>query len=235
MANIADKPVPRAVIFDLDGTLYPFTRFYKARFFFHLLSHSPLLLPAAVKARQTLLGADFGTKDALINAFAQKLSALTKGKKSPDFCRRWYLEGYYGAFFKTLRALAGTRKGINETLAKLSGAGVKLAVLSDLGCVRERLDALKIDSSVFDTIKSAEEFGCQKPSTKPFRAILSEWNLKAADVLIIGDRTDTDGAAAAEIGAQFIQAKCSKNADGVDWNEIDKQLNEIATHWAAKC
>ena len=217
----------RGVIFDLDGTLYPFSPLYKLRFFLHLLPH-PFRLLKAMSCRKTFFGADMQTAPALLLALATEFSKKSGGSPNVTEALSWLKGPFYKAFIKTVRPLAGSRHGIQACLSFLAKSGIRCAVLSDFSAVPERLNALTIDPALFDICLSAEELGCCKPALRPYRTIIDTWGFPPEAVLMIGDRDDTDGAAAREIGMQFLQIQGSKNAEGYPWEWIEAILAEMS-------
>ena len=119
------------------------------------------------------------------------------------------------------------RKNINKFLNELKNNNVKLAILSDYGHVEERLDALKINKSLFDIIASNEEYGVLKPSKRPLLDIAEKLKVGCYDVLVVGDRDDTDGEGARLAKMDYIKitagGKC-QNAGIYSWEKLYKSI-----------
>jgi len=78
--------------------------------------------------------------------------------------------------------------------------GVMLIVLSDYQ-VTEKLAALGFRP---DAAYSAQELGCLKPCPDGLRRVLKDLGLMPQDCLLIGDRLDKDGRLAENIGMDYV-------------------------------
>ena len=117
------------------------------------------------------------------------------------------------------------RKNINKFLNELKNNNVKLAILSDYGHVEERLDALKINKSLFDIIASNEEYGVLKPSKRPLLDIAEKLKVGCDKVLVVGDRDDTDGEGARLARMHYIKITANRkyqNTGVYSWEELYK-------------
>jgi HAD superfamily hydrolase (TIGR01549 family) len=197
----------RAVIFDLDGTLYAMTPIFKPLLTLFSGPHF-LWVPKYMKVRDQFRGKEMGSGQNLKSA----ICSLFEEKSSSRNGEEWIEKKFYPAFIKTLLFLRN-RTEINTLLKELKSKNIKLAVLSDFGRVEERLNALKIDASLFDIIESTEDFGAFKPSPRPFLEICSKLDTKPSETLLVGDRTDTDEAGAKASGLNFfkVEGKSNKN------------------------
>lgn len=218
---------PRAVIFDLDGTLYPM-RWYMKPLMFTLLIRHGLRLPAYMKVRKVVAGKDFETGPRLMDALCHELATRTRG--TPEAMREWVERKFYPAFVRMMPMLAGRRDSLPDTLARLREKGVRLAVLSDFACVSERLVGLGLKHSLFDIVASSEEAGALKPHPRPFLDIASHFSLDPSEILVIGDRDDTDGAAAAACGMSFLRIsdKPSLPDSCLHWAAVRERLESIS-------
>ena len=219
----------KAIVFDLDGTLYdsaglPFRLIMKE------LSRGRLrLLAAERKVRKRLAGVDFGSREKLYEEF---FKAMEKESGCPARkARDWYFTVYMKDMVKTLERHFSARKGLDTLLDGLGKQGVKVAVFSDYGCVERKMMALGIDCSRFSLIVDSPSFGGFKPCASSFQKVASELGLEPSDILMVGDRTDTDGEGAKASGMKFIHllkndkaaAKFRRNPvqDGVEHIEWD--------------
>ena len=202
----------RAVIFDLDGTLYDSTGLHRL---VALKELSRLAFFRVLKerlARKELAGKDFGSGTEFENAFFRKVS------------RNWYLQTYLPDMVSILRERFHPREGLENMLEVIRSAGIKTAVFSDYGHVREKLDALGIDPGLFDGLYDAASLGGLKPCRESFLKVCDTLGVKPGDALMIGDRTDTDGAGAIGCGMQFVHLI----PDGTD----PKPDGILHLHWA---
>ncbi len=197
-----DSTSIRGIIFDLDGTLYRMEFFFQPLMFFSMLPR-PLRLLRFLSERSKLAGTDFGTGEKLLAILCTNLSATLH--ISPEATRNWIERRFYPAFIAAMRFQRRGRPGLVALLDKLRGQGTKLAVLSDYDTVEERLRMLRIPPDCFDHLSSCESAGALKPAVRPFLEIARYWNIPAEQVLVVGDREDTDGKAARSAGMQFLQ------------------------------
>jgi beta-phosphoglucomutase-like phosphatase (HAD superfamily) len=106
------------------------------------------------------------------------------------------------------------RPGLKELLKRLEApAGSpwglppefpKLAVYSDYPCVKERFQAMDLDPGPMLRLYGPECFGAQKPAQRPFQCIAQDMGLQPEEVLVVGDREDTDGHGAFSAGMRFF-------------------------------
>jgi len=96
--------------------------------------------------------------------------------------------------------LIGIEPGVKELMAWIQAQGIEQVVFSDY-LPSTKLKALGVDV-YFSTIYAGESLGYLKPGTDSFQAIIEAHHLEPDQLLHIGDRTDTDGAAAEQVGYQ---------------------------------
>jgi HAD superfamily hydrolase (TIGR01509 family) len=94
----------------------------------------------------------------------------------------------------------GVEPGVRELMAWFTARGTAQVVFSDYR-PSTKLSALGLDA-FFDRIYAGEDLGHLKPAPAAFRSILDDLRLEPNELLHIGDRPDTDGAAADEVGYQ---------------------------------
>jgi len=210
----------RGVVFDLDGTLYGMPWYMKPLLFASLVPHG-MRLPAYMRVRAEHAGRDHGTGSALMTAMCADLGRRIG--RPPQEMQAWVDGPFYGRFTGLLNFLRHTRPGLSGTLQDLRRRGVRLAVLSDFGRVTERLTALALDPSLFDCLQSSEEAGALKPAVRPFQTIIARWGLPPAEVLVVGDRDDTDGAGARAAGMQFMRLS-RHGRHGSPWPQVRDSL-----------
>jgi HAD superfamily hydrolase (TIGR01549 family) len=121
------------------------------------------------------------------------------------------------------------RPGINETLQALRDKNIQIAVLSDYDCVKERLINLNIDPRHFSITTSCEASGALKPSPRPFLQIANSWGIAPSQLLVVGDRSDTDGAAAKRAGMDFVRiSEQSSPAQGeMNWQNLKVHFEQL--------
>ncbi len=197
----------RAVLFDVDGTLYrqrPLRRLMAAELAKSALAR-PLRAPAMLrglsayrKAQEALRGHD--------NASAERqleLAASHSGMNPSELraiVEEWMVE-------RPLKHLLPCRaEGLVDLLEFLSARRVRLGILSDYPAQR-KLDALGVEQYFSLVLCGGDpEIGAFKPSPRGFLAACALWQLEPAQVLYVGDRADADaaGAAAARMPAVIV-------------------------------
>lgn len=205
----------KAVIFDLDGTLYN----NKGLPMKLVLADIPNMwnLGAERKARKSIKGKDYqdaaGVYDALFNEMAAIKKNLTVEK-----ARKWYQEKYMPLQVTLLRMYFEPRPLVVELLEAIHARGLKVILYSDYGHETEKVDALDIPQSLFDGIVSAAKMGGLKPCRQSMERLISQFDLDPATTLFVGDRQDTDGESARSVNMDFHNVK--QNADA--WDELLK-------------
>ncbi len=193
----------RLLVFDLDGTLYnkrglPLRLVWACR-------HSLSLLLAERKARKQLKGVWFGSEDAF---YSELFAAMAKSCSSTEQqAEDWYNSVYMPAMVETLRRCCKADAFLLSRLPLWHAEGMCLAVYSDYGEVEAKLHAVGIVPSLFDGLFSAPSLGGLKPASEGLLAVLRHFGVNPCNALMIGDRPDTDGAVAENIGVKYIQYK----------------------------
>jgi len=190
----------RAVIFDMDGTLYrqaPLRRAMAVRLVrAHLVKPKQGLrtvrVLAAYRHAQEELRTSSGHTDL---AGAQlRLAAERTGVDQQEVAR--CVEHWMDAAPLPLLARFG-QPGMSDSLRALRSWGLRLAVLSDYP-VQAKLDALGI-AEQFDVVLCAQqpEIGVFKPHPRGLEVALERLGVSAGEALYVGDRADVDAVAAA--------------------------------------
>lgn len=199
----------RAVVLDLDGTIY-----CKRRLAAWLIADQLVFLPllaAEQKTRKALKGQCFGSETDFYTHFFGKMAE--KRLFTPRMARWWYFRCYMPAMVRALRRSYRPRKWVLPLVEACRRRGVGVAVYSDYGFVAEKLRALELDPQLFDFAVSAPELGGLKPSAQTAAQVVERLHVAAGDCLFVGDRDDTDGASARAVGAQFLLIENDKNDD----------------------
>jgi len=201
----------KAVVFDMDGTLYYQNRLrllMAARLFFYYVCH-PLKIKEllAVKEFRSVREHWDQIKEKSPEAHlldeAQYAYVAAKIKLEADEVRSAVLKWIYK---EPLSALWKSRdRKIAELIERLQAKGSRILVFSDYPA-REKLEALGI---LADGIYSAsdERLLELKPSPKGLRLIMEDYDLKPEELLLIGDRFSRDGMAAVNAGTDYLILK----------------------------
>jgi HAD superfamily hydrolase (TIGR01509 family) len=123
--------------------------------------------------------------------------------------------------------------GIPELIRDLAGQ-VQLAAVSNtrshrlIAGIVERIGLL----GLFDPLLTSERFGWRKPSPLIFRAVLEQWGLDPAEVVMVGDSPEKDIAGASMLGMRTIlfgDQAAGGTTDAVAGSS--RELGEILAGW----
>ena len=190
----------KAVIFDLDGSLYDNSTISR-EVVLHSLFHLRTLYAERV-TRHHISGRYFGGKGATYNEIFRRMAAITG--RSRDRMAAWYWNDFMPLQVKMLRKHHHVKPWVKDTIDYLHSRGVKVACFSEYSFVREKLKAIGLDPAVFDYLVDAPTAGGCKPCRKAFLYIAAKLDIHPADILMVGDREDTDGAGAESCNMQFL-------------------------------
>jgi putative hydrolase of the HAD superfamily len=205
----------RAVVFDLDGTLYD-NKGLPMRL---ILSDIPnmFVLGAERKARRLLSGKDYGDAAGVYDTLFATMAAV-KSRLTVEKARRWYQDKYMPMQVTLLYMYYEPRPLAAELLQAIKARGLKCYLYSDYGHEVEKVTALGLDKDLFDGIVSAAKMGGLKPSRPSMERMQQLFGLDAETTLYVGDREDTDGESARAVGMPFVNVKASPEA----WDELLK-------------
>lgn len=230
MSATQSSPI-RAVLFDLDGTLYrqpPLRRRMLLELGKAALGQSPgktlrmmRWLRCFRHIREDLR--DMGYADSPLdrvqfNVPAQQL--CTAVEPFEELIRYWMME-HPLPFLRAAR-----HPGVVEVLERLTAKGLRLGVFSDYP-VKEKLKALELDS-FFDVQYSAtdEPINAFKPHPRGFLAGCEALGWGPEHVMYVGDRDDVDGEGARAAGMRCLILDREANGPGFvrDFEEIGRRL-----------
>lgn len=200
----------KAVVFDVDGTMYRLRPLQRAVQMHFLRGHwhHPIeawqvhrTVTAYRRATDTLRelpGDDVSLKDRQIQIAARACSVSEEIVR--EFVGAW-MEEEPLKFIKRHRV-----DGLMELLGELRERGVRLGVFSDFPA-RKKLRALEIDE-FFDVVMSAHDTGIErfKPDPCGLRITLERLGVEAGETVYVGDRPSIDGVAAVRAGMRFVLA-----------------------------
>lgn len=207
------------IIFDLDGTLYQMKWYFRPLITLRVFPDI-LRLPRFLRERSKFAGKDLNSREELLDAISKSLSTIEKCSSHEIY--NWITGVFYPAFTAIMPYFRNSRPGLEEVLQALRNRNIRMGVLSDYSNVKERLNGLGVNTSLFDIMTSSEQSGALKPSARPLNAIAEQWGLPPDQILVIGDRDDTDGKAAQAAGMMFrkISDNKKKSSEEFDWNEL---------------
>lgn len=206
----------KAVVFDFDGTLYEGKGFGKKLVFADLLNAFKSRKERII--RKAMAGQDFGDAEKFYNQFFSQM-----GEKH----RNWYFQKYLPTMVEVLRKHFNAREGAQQLIDKLEEQGIKVCVLSDYPMVEQRVKAIGLN---MDTSRmwSTETKGALKPGARPFKEVAERLEISTSEMLVIGDRADTDGMGAKNAGCDCVIINTHKNIgktegfNNMDWADIIK-------------
>lgn len=154
---------------------------------------------AEKKSREELCLQDTGTVDygTLYEHIAMHAGC------SKEKARLWYEQWYMPSMVSQIHRHCALRPGIKARLEKIKKEGDRMLILSDYGCIKEKLYAIGIDESYFSFFLDSPSLGGYKPSSCVFRTALEIIGAQAQDCVMIGDNPIKDGGSE-KIGIKFI-------------------------------
>lgn len=202
----------KGIILDFDGTLFD-----NLRIPFYMIAAHPADLFLMFKerlVRNSFAGCDYFSPDEYFNAFFRAMSR--KSFRSPEGIRSWYFNRFMPRMIRVLKKHYMPRPGVLEVFRRLDPPPgsvpsktrfidtPKVAVYSDYPFPKERLEAIGIKPGPSVLLYGPESFGAQKPAARPFLQIARDFGVTPEEVLVIGDREDTDGLGAFKAGMRFF-------------------------------
>jgi HAD superfamily hydrolase (TIGR02253 family) len=193
----------KAVIFDLDNTLFDFMKMKKEA--------TRVAARAMIKAGLIANRAELTKK--LFDHY------LDYGIDSSDAFQKYLLSTYKKIDYRILAAAINAYlrekalhlipyPGVAETLKSLKKQGLKLAIVSDGHRLKVwmRLSAAGLDR-YFDTVVTYDDTGKKKPAREPFLKALSLLRVKPSECLMVGDWPERDIVGAKACGITTCWAK----------------------------
>ncbi|MGW7573249.1 HAD family hydrolase [Streptomyces sp. NPDC054765] len=197
----------RAVLWDLDDTLFDYTGSDRAGVLRHLRDEGLLAAyggeEAALERWRTVMETEFARLLAGEVGFLDHRRARARtflGAALPDAeADAWF--GRYIAHYEAAWALFPDSAPALEALAPL----VRQAVLSNAATANQerKLAALGIRGS-FEAVFCADELGCAKPAAEAFHGACKALGLTPGDVVHVGDKLDIDALGARDAGLTAV-------------------------------
>lgn len=214
----------RAVLFDLDDTLFPQGSWLDGAW-----RHV-----AAAGARRGLPGEPL--RSALIQAAAEGTDrgGIIDRALAAVGGERELLHELVDAFRTYAPASLPSFQGVPGALARLrSLVPIALVTDGDVGIQTEKLQALGL-SDAFDVVVLSDELGRarRKPHPAPFMAALERLGTPPSAAVFVGDRPDKDVAGATNVGMRAVRVRTGEYADAPDtttpWASASDVIEAIA-------
>lgn len=189
----------KAVIFDLDGTLYDNSSL-AFRMVLRDLRHLSLL-KAERKSREELSGRYFGDSGLLYRALFERMSVMSGFPV--ERVENWYFTVFMPDMTHILEKGFQARPWVLPLLADLRSKGIRTAVFSDYDFAQQKLSAIGISPNCFDFVTDAFSEGGFKPCRESFESVAGKLNVNPSEVIVVGDRPEKDGAGAMAAGMFF--------------------------------
>jgi len=222
----------KAVIFDLDGTLYDYNALEKEAF---AAVGELVLEKIGVSERQyeqAFARARLEVKKVLGDVAAAHNRMLYFQKTMefldirPLFLTLEMYETYWGTFLDKMALYSGARAFLDELYER----HVRIGICSDmLAHVQHRkLVALGLQDDV-DCLVTSEEAGVEKPSPEIFEVCLKKLRLKPEEVCFVGDTYEKDVKGAVEMGMQAVWF-CPEGAEASEQDLEEKVCGIVSDY-----
>lgn len=221
----------RAVIFDLDGTLYDYDTLDMEAFRRVQELVLERLGVSEEQSEEAFRRARLATKKNL-DGTATSHSRMLYFQRTLEYLdiRPLYLaldmyEIYWGVFLNKMTLYPG----VDKLMDALHDKYVRVAVCTDLlaHIQHRKLRALKLTDDV-DCLVTSEEAGAEKPSPKIFEMCLEKLRLYPTEVCFVGDSFEKDVMGAAAVGMRAVWFNPENAAPPEGSENID--FETVASH-----
>jgi len=220
----------RAVVFDLDGTLYRqgpvrrrmLRRLVGAHWSRPVAGLRTARMLGAYRHAQESLRADGFEGDVAREQLACASERCGADPVDIEMCVATWMEE------APLNAVAASaRAGLIETLDALAAKHVRLAVVSDYPAI-SKLQALGV-ADHFDVVVTAQDRRVRafKPNPRSLLVALEDLGVERQEALFVGDRLDVAALAAAAAGVRFVLIGARRGSRGARGVRVD-HLGAIA-------
>ena len=197
----------KAVIFDLDDTLYEYKTINKIAIEKLCKFTCKKFDTTEEDFEKAFLWARMNTKDILGNTgashnrilYCQKILEYM-GKNPVDGAHEMY-DCYWNSMLKDMKLQEGTI----SLLKRLKADGLKIAICTDLTALIQHRKILTLGLVPFvDVLVTSEEAGVEKPNEKIYSLVLEKLKLPASSCLFVGDSQEKDVDAPKRVGMDSV-------------------------------
>ena len=209
---------PKAVLFDLDGTLLPMDQDVFTRGYFKLLAKK--LIPHGYEPEALVKSIWHGTAAMVRNdgsctnedAFWNDFANIYGPKARAD---RPLFEEFYAVEFQKAKAFCGFTQAASDTVSMLKAAEMRLVLATNpifpAIATESRIRWAGLRPEDFELYTTYENIGYCKPNLDYYQEILRRMNLKAKDCIMVGNDVRED-MAAGQLGMKtFLLTDCVIN------------------------
>ncbi len=198
----------KAVLFDLDNTLYAYEPCNVAgqqaayRYLAKQLGCTVAHIEQAVRSARKALHQDLAGQAASHSRLLYYHRAIEQitGGSLPTVAQRAE-RIFWKAYFQKMKL----RPGVLALLRYLQSNAIKIAVVSDLTTDIQisKIRWLRIEAYI-DYLVTSEEAGVEKPNPRMLRLALKKLGVTKREVVLVGDSAERDGGAAKRLGIPYI-------------------------------
>ena len=213
---------PKAVLFDLDGTLLPMDQDAFTKGYFKLLAkklsphgYEPEALVKAIWHGTAAMVRNDGSctnEDAFWNAFANIYGPKARADR-PLF------EEFYANEFQGAKAFCGFTQAAAETVLSLKQSGLRVALATNpifpAVATESRIRWAGLRPEDFELHTTYENIGYCKPNLDYYRETLRRMNLKAEECIMVGNDVREDMVAEQLDMKTFLLTDCVINPEGL--------------------
>lgn len=207
----------KAVVFDVDGTLYSGGIAFwiiVGDIFKSLLSFNER------KVRNEMKTEDYGSAETFYKEFFRRLAKKTG--KSENYLETWYKGVYMPYMANIIAKHKKPRENASKLINSFHSRGIGVHIFSDYSMGKEKIEGLGIDTTHIGKYYCAEDMGALKPVTRLFKDVCADLKLQPNEVLMIGDTPGSDGGAVSA-GMPFVCIE-SKKTKKIDKNSVSYDI-----------
>lgn len=216
---------PRAISFDLDGTLYS-TKKAAPRVLWHM-RRELRFLSVYQKIRRNIRRQDFANGDELHQAENEALAQAFAISEEQAAQR---LHQVHDIQLSAALKKVGADPYARPLIMALAERGIPVAILSDLP-VDAKLDALGLGDLPWSAVLDSGDTGALKPHRRPFEQIAKKLGVNLKDLVHVGDRHDTDVTGAQNCGAQAVWLSTKADKAVAKETKVVSTLSELFDLW----